>query len=204
MKVMGLIGGCGTGKSEVASILQKSHHAHIIIADRIGHELLLKGMPAYDRIVEYFGKDILAIDGEINRKLLGDIVFNNDQELEKLNNLMHPLMYDRINQCIVEITESKQYDFIVIEAAVMIEAHFIDLVDTLWLVTCPMEQRIERLMTYRNMPLDKIEMIISKQKTEEEYKKYANVIINNGLDLAHTSLQIQKEIDKILEEYHEK
>lgn len=204
MKVIGLIGGCGTGKSEVALILNKNHHAHIIIADRIGHELLLKGMPAYDRVVEYFGKDILATDGEVNRKLLGDIVFNNDQELEKLNNFMHPLMYDKINESVEAIKESKQCDFVVIEAAVMIEAHFIDLVDALWLITSPIEIRIERLMTYRNMSLDKIKMIISKQRTEEEYRKYANIIIDNGLDLSHTSLQIQKEIDKMLEEYHEK
>lgn len=203
MKVIGLIGGCGTGKSEVAKVVNNRYNAYVLTADHIGHELLEKGTESYCKIIQHFGNKILDNDSEINRKLLGDIVFTNDDELEILNSYTHPYMYAKLKAKINEIKETKKYDLIVLEAAVMIEAHFIDFTDQVWLITCPLKKRIDRLMRYRNMSLEKIEQIISKQRSEESYRKYAHTVIDNGFDVSQTSLQIQNEIDKLLEEDHE-
>lgn len=204
MKVIGLIGGCGTGKSQVAMLLKKHYNAFSIIADGIGHDMILQGLPGYAKVVEHFGKKILDEAGQINRKLLGDIVFNDDQELETLNHIMHPLMYNQIKSQIEEIRANKLYDLVILEAAVMLEAGFSDFVDALWFITCPIDKRIERLMSYRSMSYEKIKIIMSKQRSEEEFRKYAQVIIDNGHDMAHTMLQIHLEINKMLEEDHEK
>lgn len=204
MKVIGLVGGCGTGKSEVAMLLKNRYHAYILTADEIGHKIILKGTPGYNKVVDYFGKRILDEEGEINRKLLGAIVFNDDQELVTLNTITHPFMYDKIEKTLIGLRSEKLYNLVILEAAVMIEAGFIDFLDSLWLVTCTMEKRIERLMSYRGLSLEKIEKIISKQRSEEEYLQYAQIVIDNSFDIAQTLQQIQLVTEKILEEDHEK
>ncbi len=209
MKVIGLIGGIGTGKSEVAMLLKNNHQAYILLADPIGHQLMKKGMLGYEQLVDCFGKRILDNHGEIDRKLLGTLVFDqvgapHQGDLEKLNAVMHPLMYGKIKLLLDELRKGQHYDIVILEAAVMIEAKFTDFLDALWCVTCPIEKRIHRLMTSRSMSLEKIKMIISKQRSLEEYMSVSNVVIDNGEDLEHTAKQIKLEIDKMLEEDHEK
>ncbi|MBC7959406.1 MAG: dephospho-CoA kinase [Vallitaleaceae bacterium] len=204
MKTIGLIGGCGTGKSEVSMILRDQYGAYVLDADTIGHELIKKGTSTYKEIVHYFGNQILDTLGEINRKKLGDLVFNDEEKLQKLNQFTHGAMYIEMKNRLNEIKKNQSHKWVVIEAAVMIEAHFSDFIDYMWFVTCPIEKRIERLMTHRKMSLEKIQSIFSKQRSDEEFKGYASKTIDNGLNLEHTALQIQEEIDRILEEDNEK
>ena len=89
MQVIGLTGGIATGKSTVSAILIKAG-AVIIDADRIARDVVKKGLPAYREIIDTFGDKILAPDGEIDRSVLGDIIFNDRQQKQLLNRIVHP------------------------------------------------------------------------------------------------------------------
>ena len=100
MKVYGITGGAGTGKSEVIKMLQENFGGCVIMSDEVARELMQKGNISYQLIVEYFGRDILMDDGEIDRKKLADHVFNNKEALEKLNSMTHPYVKDEIRKLI--------------------------------------------------------------------------------------------------------
>lgn len=106
MKVYGITGGAGTGKSEVIKMLQQNFGGCVIMSDEVARELMQKGNISYQLIVEYFGRDILMDDGEIDRKKLADHVFNNKEALEKLNSMTHPYVKDEIRKLIAEAEAS--------------------------------------------------------------------------------------------------
>ena len=98
MKVYGITGGAGTGKSEVIRMLQDDFRGYVIMADEVARELTQKGHVSYRLIVDYFGRDILMEDGEIDRRKLADHVFNNEEALEKLNSMTHPYVKEEIKR----------------------------------------------------------------------------------------------------------
>lgn len=202
MKIIGLIGGCGTGKSEVAQILKNNYNAYIITADDIGHDIIKKGTASYDKITKHFGIKILNSEGEINRKILGDIVFSNENELKLLNSFTHPYIYKKIENEIEQIKQNNRHEFIVLEAAVMIEAGLTELVDYTWVITCQMDIRIKRLQEYRNIPLGKIKKIIESQYSLLEYLSYSDYVIDNSEDINSTCNQIDQGIQLIKEDNH--
>ncbi|PKM50707.1 MAG: dephospho-CoA kinase [Firmicutes bacterium HGW-Firmicutes-7] len=202
--VIGLIGGIGTGKSQIAELLKSNYNAYVIRADEIGHQIINKGTQAYIQIVELYGKGILDQDENINRKALGDIVFKDTTKLDILNNITHPLIYEEIIQMITKVQKNNQYDFIVFEAAIMVEAMWTNLADVIWLITCSKEVRIQRLIKSRAISKEKIENIISKQQSEEALLSYADAVIDNSLELELTFQQVKNEIINALEAKHEK
>lgn len=203
LKVIGIIGGIGSGKSKITEYLEKNFNAYAISSDLIGHEIILKGKPAYEQIVDFFGRNILDENDEINRKILGDIVFKNPANMEKLNSITHPLILERIIQEIKRIKEENKYSFITLEAALIVGENWVKLVDTIWLITCPIDIRIERLMKSRNLSKEKINNILSNQENDDELKKYADIVINNSLELTKTLEQVKIEVLKLLEANHE-
>ena len=102
MKVLGITGGIGSGKTLVLNILKENYNAEIIEADRLGHELMEPGRAVYNNVVSYFGRDILGKDDTIDRKKLGGIVFADKDKLRKLNELSHPVIRDEILRIIDE------------------------------------------------------------------------------------------------------
>lgn len=199
MKVIGIIGGVGTGKSEIINYIAMNFNAAIIKADEIGHQVLLKDSPAYVEIVQYFGKDILDHHGDIDRKALGNIVFKDKASLEWLNTTTHPLIYKKVIDKMNQVKSSKMFDIIIFEAAIMVEAHWLNLVDYVWLITCSEEVRIERLMRSRNMSIEKIKNIIENQQQDSYLKTFANVVIDNSYKKEQTFEKVYLETLKVLE-----
>lgn len=204
MKVIGVIGGIGSGKSEITNYISKNFRAYVIIADQIGHEVLKKDSIAFQAIVNHYGREILDTKGNINRKALGDIVFNDKNELNWLNNITHPLIYDKVIGKINEVKKSQLFDIIIFEAAIMVEANWLELVDFVWLVTCAEEIRIERLIKSRNLSENKIKNIISNQQNDNELKKIADLVIDNSNDRELTFHHVHIETLKVLEAKNEK
>lgn len=202
--VIGIIGGVGTGKSQIATLLKNDFNAYVIHADQIGHQIIAKDTQSFHQIVELFGNTILDNDGNINRKTLGDIVFQDARSLEKLNNITHPFIYAEISSLISHAKRNSKYDFVVVEAAILVEAMWTKLVDVIWLITCSKEVRIQRLINSRSLSREKIDSIISNQQSEEALRLYADVIIDNSLEIETTIQQVKKEIIKALEAKHEK
>ncbi|MFW6015006.1 MAG: dephospho-CoA kinase [bacterium] len=196
MRVIGLIGGIGTGKSYVADLLEHYFNAYIIKADDVGHKIIKKGTKSYKLIVDYFGLDILDNDKEINRTKLSEIVFKNSSKLKKLNTFTHPYIYEHIKKEITTLKNSYKYELIVLEVPLMLESGFNILADELWYVYTRLELRKKRLKLNRNFTDEKIENILSSQLNDEIYKKEADFIINNSYNKEYTLNQIENILNK--------
>jgi dephospho-CoA kinase len=194
MRKIGLIGGVGTGKSQVADLIEKYFKAYVIKADLVGHKLIKKGNISYDLIVDAFGHEILDAHEEIDRTKLGAIVFKDRAKLDLLNQFTHPYIYNYIKAEIKDVSTTKAdvYDYIIVEVPLMIEAGFDDLVEELWFVYTDRDVRVQRLKQNRNYSDDKIVEILENQLEDQVYEVKANYIINNSNTLNVTLEQIRE------------
>ena len=131
MKVIGVTGGVGSGKSVILSILEKEYGAQTILADLVAHDLMEPGAKSYMEIVETFGDSILQEDGAIDRQKLGSIVFADEKKLEQLNGITHPNVKEEIKRRIAKIRKKGEASMIVLEAALLIESGYEDIYDEL-------------------------------------------------------------------------
>ncbi len=195
--IIGIIGGVGSGKSTVTNILKEKYNAFIINTDTIAHTLMEKDQTSYKLIVAHFGLSILDKKANIDRVKLGNIVYNDSEELKKLNSFTHPFVMAEVKKIIKE-KANEDCKYICIETALPIEASLDDICDKIWFVYTPIEIRIDRLKNKRNYSDEKIRNIMSKQLSDEEYKIYASdLIINEG-----TEEELSSQIDKILKKYY--
>nr|HDM59406.1 dephospho-CoA kinase [Bacillota bacterium] len=140
MLLVGLTGGFGSGKSTVAEILADLG-LHVISADKLAREVCEPGKAAFREIVETFGNEVVAEDGTLNRKRLGDIVFADSALLQKLNSIVHPRVIAREQELLKEIEESDPDAIVVLDVPLLIEAERHHLVDFLVVVDAKTEQR---------------------------------------------------------------
>lgn len=177
-KVIGVTGGIGCGKTTISNFLHQKG-AYIIDADKIGHKVILKGQKAYTEIINHFGKNILdTTTNEINRKALGEIVFSDKTKLLILNQITHKHIRTIIEQKI-NLAKKEGYFLIVLEMAILIEANFKDLVDEIWLVYTPLEERVRRITIRDNISPEMAKNIIKNQASFEELRPFADYIVNN-------------------------
>jgi len=198
MIVIGLTGNSGSGKSAVSNIIKKNN-AYIIDADKIAHNIMKEGQSAYNEIVQEFGNEILFKDRKINRKALASIVFNNEEKLIKLNKITHKYILKAIIKKIKSIKKKyKSFNYIVIDAPLLIETGLNNKCDFVWLVNADIEKRIERVIKRDNISREKAIERFKNQTPFEELKKYANVIIeNNTDDINFISDIVEKELKKL-------
>jgi len=189
-KVIGLTGGIGSGKSTVSQCLAELG-AVIIDADKVGHEAFKPNTEAWREVVATFGKEILTPSGEIDRKKLGGIVFDNSEALSRLNKIMHPRMNDMIKAQIEEYRQ-QGVDVVVLEAAVLIEANWTPLVDEVWVTVAPESAVLERLKKQRNLDEEQILARIRSQLSDEERIKYADAVINNDGELDEAKAKVKE------------
>ena len=187
MRIIGITGGIGTGKSTILHLLECEYQAYIVETDKLAHELMLPGNAIYRKIVEYFGTDILLEDGSIDRGKLGSIVFKKEAELEALNHIVHPAVKQYILEDIRQKKAGGQVNLYVIEAALLIEDGYKEICDELWYIYVEKEERISRLLNGRGGTREKWENIIANQSSEEFYKKYCDKIVENGENVQKTA-----------------
>lgn len=178
MKIIGLTGGTGAGKTTVCKILE-AYGAFVIAADYIGHEVIQKGTRAYNEIVQYFGDDYILEDGQIDRKKLAGRVFSDPLDLKKLNEITHPRIKEKILSLVTEQKTQSHYRYIVIDAALLIEIGLHHEVDEVWVVTAPLQQRINRIMIRDGLTKEEAKNRIASQKDIKDLLPYADVIIEN-------------------------
>lgn len=177
MFTIGLTGGIGSGKSVVRDFLN-AKGADVIDADTIGQNMYAPDSAAWQKIIDEFGKGLLLPDRKIDRKKLGELVFADPSALEKLNGILHPLMYAEMKK---RLEESKARDtrVAVLEAAILVEAGWESLVDEVWLVTAPAGEVEKRLAARSGLTPQQVKARMSNQMSDAERKRYANVVIEN-------------------------
>ena len=189
MHVIGLTGGIGVGKSEVAKALA-DHGSAIIDADAEGHHAYDKGSIGWRRVVEIFSSGILNEDGEVDRSRLSALVFANPQALAWLNAAIHPLIRQRVTQAIAQHRENG-VDVAVVDAALLYQARWDDLADEIWVVSAPPGAVAERLRE-RGMTADDIRRRTEAQAGAEAAFAKADVIIDNYGSLDGLRARVQE------------
>jgi dephospho-CoA kinase len=184
--LLGLTGNIGCGKSTVLRRL-RDLGAYTIDADRKIHEILRKGGPAYRPVVSEFGPGILAEDGEIDRRALGQVVFSDPEKLRLLEEIEHPIVRRAIDD---EISEADK-PVVVLDAIKLIESGWADKCDTVWAVTCTRDDQIERLMSTRGYPREEAEMRIDAQAPQEQKVARADVVLVNSGTLEDLDLAVE-------------
>ena len=172
--IIGLTGNIATGKSVVRRMLEHLG-AYTIDADSLSHRAIAKGAPGYQPIIENFGKWILDKDGEIDRTKLGNLVFRDTAALEKLEDIIHPL----VHQAVDVLARRAGQRVIVIEAIKLLESELRQMCDTVWVTYAPEEVQVERLMRKRNLKREEAQQRISAQSAQGEKITAANVVIRN-------------------------
>lgn len=179
MKVIGITGGVGCGKSFIMEQLQERYQAGIILTDLVAHDLMEPGGISYQEIVSCFGTKILQSDGKINRQALGAIVFKDKESLLKLNSITHPNVKKEVIRRIEEMKRAKEVSIIMVEAALLIEEHYDEICDELWFVDASDEVRIKRLMEKRGYTKEKCLSIMSNQLQRERFLEHCERVIYN-------------------------
>jgi dephospho-CoA kinase len=189
---VGLTGGIASGKSTVGAMFVELG-CHLIDSDRITHRLLEPGQPVYTAVVHEFGKRILAPDGTIDRRILGDIVFKeNPQARTKLNSFVHPAVIQRQQEWLKEVEAEDPQGIAIVDAALMIEVGTYKNYDKIVVVICRPEIQKERLMARSSLPEDQIEVRIRSQMPMDEKARYADFIIDNSDSIADTRKQVEQ------------
>lgn len=182
MRNIGMTGGIGSGKNQVAEMFNQLGF-YTIDSDVSSRKVMEKGEPAYEEIVSFFGKDILDEQGNILRKKLGDIVFNNKEKLKILENIVHPAIYEYEKKERSKIYGRNDKAVVITHAALIIESNSIDKYDALIVISCPNEMQVKRVMKRDNCSKEKAKNIVSHQMPNEERLKYADFIIDNSSSL---------------------
>lgn len=206
--VIGVTGGVGAGKSTILKILEEQFGAKLIMSDDVAKELMEPGGASYEAVVAAFGEEILAensldkmdqaydknamdqasaVTGQaltnnppIDRQKLAAIVFADDEKLTLLNSLTHPKVKEEILARIDAFYEEDPGALVIIEAALLIEAGYEDILDALWVVTADPEVRIERLMRSRGYTREKCLSIMDNQLSDDEFLLHADAVIDNS------------------------
>lgn len=196
MKIIGVTGGIGSGKSTASSAL-RDLGAAVLDADIISRNVTASGGRAFDELVEYFGRNIVKEDGELDRELLAHIAFNDKVKQHALNCITHKYIVEKIYDTIEILRNNNKCDIAVIDAPIPLEKGFLDLADEVWVIAAERETRIKRVMDRSGYSYDEAVERIEAQPSDEEYKKLADeVIYNDGtpeeLEQAIVRLFLQK------------
>lgn len=182
MKIIGVTGGIGAGKTTVSAIL-KEMGAEVIDADHISRIVTQPGEPAWKEIVEHFGEDVLLPDDTIDRKKLGHMVFNSEEKRRKLEKIIHNRVIHEMKERIKSLEEAGYDGIVVLDVPIPVREGFLDIADTVWVVVCPDEERIRRVMSRSKMERADAESRIRSQLPQEDYIKLADVVIDNHGDM---------------------
>ena len=190
MKVIGLTGGIGSGKSTVSRLLAELG-AVVLDADKVGHEAYQPGTETWKALVAAFGEKIVAPDGTIDRKKLGALVFSDPEELARLNQIVHPRMFDMMKARIEQHRE-QGVEIVVLEAAILLEANWTPLVDEVWVTIASEPVVVRRTIARTGLPEEQVRARIRSQLSNDERTKQAKVVISNDGNLEELVARVRE------------
>ena len=171
MKIIGITGGVGSGKTQVLSYIEKHYKCRIVRSDETAHLLYEPGQECYKKLVALLGLEILAEDKTIDKGKMAAVIFSNKMLLERVNQIVHPEVKNYILRQIEYEKGKGVVDYFFIEAALLIEEHYDQIVDELWYIYADTQIREKRLVENRQYSTQKIAYIMEGQLSEEEFRK---------------------------------
>lgn len=195
MKIIGLTGGIGSGKSTVARILQE-HGFPIVDADLIAREIVEPGQPALSELAKEFGEDILNADGSLDRGLLASRAFTTKDTTQRLNDITHPRINQRTQELFDEARENGA-EAVIYDMPLLIDKGLHKDMDATIVVHAAEHVRLERLTTKRGLDVDDVRRRINAQIDDETRKQYADILLDNNGTEEDLTQQIAQAVDKI-------
>ena len=193
MKVLGITGGIGSGKSKVLHYMEKEYGAVVCQLDDVARVLQKKGTDCYDRIIEQFGREITGENGELDRKKLAAIIYLDEEKRRILNEIVHPEVKKWVEQDIIE-KEKRGVPLYVIEAALLPEAGYEDICHEMWYIYTEESVRRERLKKSRGYSDETISRMIRSQSPESVFRKACHIVIDNSGTFERTKKQIGEQL----------
>lgn len=188
MKIIGITGSSGAGKDTVCEIIEKKYNAEIIDADKIAKELSKKGTVYLNSIINCFGTEIIDKKGELNRKKLADIIFEDEQKREELNKLTFIHVVDEIQKRINNIKKK----IIIVNAPLLFESNLNKICDYVIAIIADKDKQIIRVMNRDNITKEEAERRINAQNTNEFFVDNADYVIYNNENLENIEEQLAK------------
>ncbi len=198
MKVIGITGGVGSGKSALLEYIGRNYKCRIILADEAAHKVKEPGQPCYEKLVSLLSSEILNEDGTIHKGKMAARIFESKELLAKVNQIIHPAVKEMILEEIAKAEKEEKVDFFFLEAALLIECGYLNLVDEMWYIYAGEEVRRKRLRASRNYSDEKIDAIMKAQLSEDGFREHCNVIIDNSGELKEAYRQIDKKLGEYL------
>ncbi len=195
MRLIGITGGVGAGKSEVLSYIRRHYKCEIYLADEVAHLIKRKGERCYDRLVELLGEEVLEPSGEIDKKKMAAVIFASEALLEQVNAIVHPEVRYYLEDRIREAWQNQEVELLFIEAALLIEAGYDEILDEMWYIYADEDVRRKRLRESRGYSEEKIEQIMNAQLSEEEFRAACDFVIDNSGALSESYKQINEKLE---------
>jgi len=196
MKVIGITGGVGSGKTQVLEYLNDKYGATICLTDEVARRLQRKGGDVFDAIVAHFGEEILDDKGELDRQKLGSIVFTDNEELAVLNSLVHPAVKEEVKKEIRK-EERKNTNLFLLESALLIEDDYEEICGEVWYIHVDADIRKKRLMYARGYSEKRVDNIIASQMKKREYMMNCDRVIDNSGVFVETTMQLDRIIKEL-------
>ncbi len=198
MKIIGITGGVGSGKSMLLQYIKEHYNCCILLADDVANKLKEPGEVCYEPIVTLLGRDCVGADGQIRRDKMAERIFSDKELLKRVNELIHPAVKDYIIKKIEQEKEKGETDFFFLEAALLIEGGYETIVEEMWYIYTDEAVRRARLKAGRNYSDEKIDSILKSQLSEDNYRKHCSTIIDNSRELRYAYEQIDKKMEEYL------
>lgn len=193
---IGITGGVGAGKSEILAFIRRHYSCEIYLADEVAHEVKKPGTDCYRQLVSLLGPDILEESGAIDKKRMADVIFSDETLLFEVNEIIHPAVKQYLLERLQLARETQSCEIFFVEAALLIEGGYRELVDELWYVYAQTEVRKKRLAESRGYSPGKIQAIMESQLSEEIFRKNCDFVIDNSGSLTDSTEQIRKRLEK--------
>ena len=180
MMIIGVTGGVGAGKSTLLNYIQEHCRCRIIYSDELAKELCVRGEVCFKPLVRLLGEKVLGSDGEIDRRIMASMIYGDEELRTQVNDIIHPAVYKRILKIAREEKKNKKTDFLFIEAALLIECGYGDIVDEMWYVYASEPVRRARLKASRGYSDEKIDGMFKSQLKEDSFRNGSDFVIDNS------------------------
>ena len=195
MRFIGITGGVGAGKSEILKYIAKHYRCEIYLADDVARRIQQSGTECFRKLVDLLGTTVLGEDGELDRKKMAELVFSDSKLLEQVNAIVHPAVKTYLLLRLEAAKKKQEVELFFVEAALLIETGYGDIVDEMWYIYANDSVRAKRLQENRGYHKEKIEQIMASQLTEEAFRKASTFVIDNSGSLADSYQQIDQKLE---------
>ncbi|MBQ2640370.1 MAG: dephospho-CoA kinase [Lachnospiraceae bacterium] len=208
MKIIGVTGGVGAGKSEILHYIETHYNARVLLADEAAHAIEAPGGAIYEPLIQLLDRYLVPVtdgaeaapitlpDGMINKPEMARRIFSVPELLEQVNQLVHPAVKTYILDESAREKKAGRLDFFIVEAALLIEAGYKEHLDELWYIYCDENERRRRLRASRGYSDEKIDNILRSQLSEQEFRDNADVVIDNSGTIEAACAQVDAALSR--------